>query len=166
VRFDAGYEPGNGRGVVGVWQFVFRRSGEVGTFRARVDAESGELLEFRDVNEYGSVTGGAFKGDRPAAETVMPMPFANYGSGLYANSAGLFSGTTGTTTLSGQYVGISPGGSEQVFKNGDRIEFVQDAIVLESLISKYLFGQGIKETPPGQAPEAAAAESPAPADKK
>ena len=107
ARFDAGYDSGNGRGIVGIWQFVFRRSGEVGTWRARVDAESGELLEFRDVNEYGSVTGGAYKGDRPAAETVMPMPFANYGSGLYANSAGLFSGTTGTTTLSGQYVGIS-----------------------------------------------------------
>jgi fibronectin type 3 domain-containing protein len=107
VRFDAGYETGHGRGVMGVWQFVFRRPDEVGTFRARVDAASGELLEFRDVNEYGSVTGGAYKGDRPAAEVVVPMPFANYGSGLYANSAGIFSGTSGTTTLVGQYIGIS-----------------------------------------------------------
>jgi len=43
--------------------------------------------------------------------------------------------------LGGQYIGISPGGSEESFKDGDRVEFVQDAIVLENLISKYLFSQ-------------------------
>jgi len=43
--------------------------------------------------------------------------------------------------LGGQYVGISPGGSEEPFRDGDRVEFVQDAIVLENLISKYLFSQ-------------------------
>jgi phospholipid/cholesterol/gamma-HCH transport system substrate-binding protein len=53
--------------------------------------------------------------------------------------------------LGGQYVGISPGGSEQAFKNGDHVEFVQDAIVLESLISKFLFNQAGKP-PAGEAP--------------
>ena len=43
--------------------------------------------------------------------------------------------------LGGQYIGLSPGGSEEYFKNGDKIEFVQDAVVLENLISKYLFGK-------------------------
>ncbi len=43
--------------------------------------------------------------------------------------------------LGGQYVGITPGGSEENFKDGDQVEFVQDAIVLENLISKYLFKQ-------------------------
>ena len=43
--------------------------------------------------------------------------------------------------LGGQYVGITPGGSEEPFRDGDRVEFVQDAIVLENLISKYLFSQ-------------------------
>jgi phospholipid/cholesterol/gamma-HCH transport system substrate-binding protein len=69
--------------------------------------------------------------------------------------------------LGGQYIGIEPGGSEDYLKDGDQIEFVQNAIVLENLISKYLFGQGIKETPPGQAPSTseapAAAGSQAPA---
>ena len=41
--------------------------------------------------------------------------------------------------LGGQYVELSPGGSEDVFENGDNVEFVQDAVVLENLISKYLF---------------------------
>lgn len=48
--------------------------------------------------------------------------------------------------LGGQYVGISPGGSEQVLHDGDQVEFVQDAIVLENLISKYLFSQAGKES--------------------
>jgi phospholipid/cholesterol/gamma-HCH transport system substrate-binding protein len=48
--------------------------------------------------------------------------------------------------LGGQYVGISPGGSEVYFKDGDQVAFVQDAIVLENLISKYLFSQAEKES--------------------
>ncbi len=107
ARFDAGYEPGRGRGVAGVWQLTFNRPGQVGTFRARVDASTGELLEFVDVNEYGSATGGTYQSDRPATERVLPLPFANVASGVYTNSAGIFSGTTGTTTLAGQYVKIT-----------------------------------------------------------
>jgi phospholipid/cholesterol/gamma-HCH transport system substrate-binding protein len=72
--------------------------------------------------------------------------------------------------LGGQYIGIEPGGSEDYLKDGDRIEFVQNAIVLENLISKYLFGQAIKESPPGQAPPSggtdATPESTAPAAKQ
>jgi len=56
--------------------------------------------------------------------------------------------------LGGQYVGLSPGGSEEFYKDGDRIEFVQDAVVLENLISKYLFNSASKtEAAPAAAPE-------------
>ena len=41
--------------------------------------------------------------------------------------------------LGGQYVAIGPGGSETYYKDGDQIHFTQSAIVLESLISKFLF---------------------------
>lgn len=41
--------------------------------------------------------------------------------------------------LGGQYVGIGPGGSETYLEDRDLIEFTQSAIVLESLISKFLF---------------------------
>ncbi len=41
--------------------------------------------------------------------------------------------------LGGQYIGLEPGGSETYFKNQDQIEFTQSAIILESLVSKYLF---------------------------
>jgi phospholipid/cholesterol/gamma-HCH transport system substrate-binding protein len=58
--------------------------------------------------------------------------------------------------LGGQYIGISPGGSDESLGDGDTVEFVQDAIVLENLISKYLFSQADK-------PEAAQP-APAPAE--
>ncbi len=65
--------------------------------------------------------------------------------------------------LGGQYIGIEPGGSEDFLKEGGQIEFVQNAIVLENLISKYLFGQAIKEPPPGQASDEAASPAEPPA---
>lgn len=56
--------------------------------------------------------------------------------------------------LGGQYVGISPGGSEDAFRDGDTVEFVQDAIVLENLISKYLFSQAGSRDQGAEAPPA------------
>lgn len=38
--------------------------------------------------------------------------------------------------LGGQYIGITPGGSEQFLKNGGQFELVQDALVLENLINQ------------------------------
>lgn len=49
--------------------------------------------------------------------------------------------------LGGQYVGITPGGSETYLKNGDRIEFTQSAVVLENLISKFLFDKAAEQAP-------------------
>jgi phospholipid/cholesterol/gamma-HCH transport system substrate-binding protein len=46
--------------------------------------------------------------------------------------------------LGGQYIGLTPGGADESYVDGDRIEFVQDAVVLENLISKYLFSQADK----------------------
>jgi phospholipid/cholesterol/gamma-HCH transport system substrate-binding protein len=55
--------------------------------------------------------------------------------------------------LGGQYIGITPGGAEEYLHDGARIEFVQDAIVLENLISKYLFSQAGKEPAAEAAPK-------------
>jgi len=46
--------------------------------------------------------------------------------------------------LGGQYVGITAGGGEEYLKNGDRIEFVQDALVLENLINQLAASFGNK----------------------
>lgn len=43
--------------------------------------------------------------------------------------------------LGEQYIGIEPGGDEQNFAEGDRIKITQSAIVLENLISQFLFSK-------------------------
>jgi len=49
--------------------------------------------------------------------------------------------------LGGQYVGLGAGASETFFKDGDRIQFTQSAIVLENLISKFLFSKAAEQQP-------------------
>jgi phospholipid/cholesterol/gamma-HCH transport system substrate-binding protein len=44
--------------------------------------------------------------------------------------------------LGGQYIGLQPGGADEYFQDGDEIAFTQSAVVLEQLISKYLFDRG------------------------
>ena len=39
--------------------------------------------------------------------------------------------------LGGKYIGISPGGSEQILKDGSTIDQTQSAIVLENIINKF-----------------------------
>ncbi|MDX1405913.1 MAG: outer membrane lipid asymmetry maintenance protein MlaD [Woeseiaceae bacterium] len=43
--------------------------------------------------------------------------------------------------LGSQYIGIQPGGSDLYLEDGSEIQFTQSAIVIENLISKYLFSQ-------------------------
>jgi phospholipid/cholesterol/gamma-HCH transport system substrate-binding protein len=47
--------------------------------------------------------------------------------------------------LGGQYIGLEPGGSPEFFQDNDEIQFTQSALVLEQLISKYLFSQADKK---------------------
>jgi trimeric autotransporter adhesin len=107
-----GFDFGKGRGLAKVWQFVFHRDGVMGTWRARIDASTGEVLELADINEYATaqVTGGTYL-NSPAtgSEVVRPMPSASVSTGATTNSAGLynFTGTAGTCALTGPYVKIA-----------------------------------------------------------
>ena len=40
--------------------------------------------------------------------------------------------------LGGQYISVTAGASDEFFKNGDKFAAVQDAIVLENLINKFM----------------------------
>ncbi|HET6629771.1 MAG TPA: outer membrane lipid asymmetry maintenance protein MlaD [Woeseiaceae bacterium] len=44
--------------------------------------------------------------------------------------------------LGSQYIGLQPGGAESYLHDGSEIMFTQSAVVLENLISKYLFQGG------------------------
>ncbi|CAL1241726.1 outer membrane lipid asymmetry maintenance protein MlaD [Candidatus Methylocalor cossyra] len=56
--------------------------------------------------------------------------------------------------LGEQYIGLSPGGSEERLKDGDELELTQSAIVLEQVISRFLFnkaeGEGVKGSDKGE----------------
>src|SRR5262249_25579005 len=58
-----GFQFGQGRGIAKVWQFVFHRDGVMGTWQARVDAATGEILQLQDINDYAlaQATGGIYQ---------------------------------------------------------------------------------------------------------
>jgi phospholipid/cholesterol/gamma-HCH transport system substrate-binding protein len=69
--------------------------------------------------------------------------------------------------LGEQYVGLTPGGDDKNLKNGGTIRFTQSAVVLEDLISKFLYNSAEKQgSAPGSAAGAAPAAAPAPAPAK
>jgi len=98
---------GDGYTHILAWDFYFRIAGYPQQFRAWIDAHSGKVVFFRDETKYGHVDGGIYPVHNQQAEEVKPFPYANYGSGLYTDLAGYYSGTSGTSTLAGQYVTIS-----------------------------------------------------------
>ena len=86
--------------------------------------------------QIGRVTAIDFDVER--LEAVVTMRIASRYAGI-PNDSDASILTSGI--LGGQYIGLQPGGSEEPFKNGDEIAFTQSAVVLEQLISKYLFSQ-------------------------
>jgi phospholipid/cholesterol/gamma-HCH transport system substrate-binding protein len=50
--------------------------------------------------------------------------------------------------LGEQYIGLEAGGDEEVLKEGDEITQTQDAVVLEKMISQFLYNKA-SETPTG-----------------
>lgn len=61
--------------------------------------------------------------------------------------------------LGGQYVGITAGGAEEYLKNGDRIEFVQDALVLENLINQLVASFSQRASDAGESDQSGPGES-------
>jgi len=68
--------------------------------------------------------------------------------------------------LGEQYIGLEPGGDDQMLKGGDTITLTQSAIVLENLIGQFLYNKaadaggaqaGGASAPPAAAPAAGAA---------
>jgi phospholipid/cholesterol/gamma-HCH transport system substrate-binding protein len=48
--------------------------------------------------------------------------------------------------LGSQFIGLQPGGSDTYLTDGSEIEFTQSAVVIENLISKYLFNSGSSDS--------------------
>src|SRR5690606_21566574 len=48
--------------------------------------------------------------------------------------------------LGSQFIGLQPGGSDTYLADGSEIQFTQSAVVIENLISKYLFNSGSSDS--------------------
>jgi phospholipid/cholesterol/gamma-HCH transport system substrate-binding protein len=56
--------------------------------------------------------------------------------------------TINTSGLLGeQYIGLEPGGDTEVLKSGDVVKKTQSAVVLEKLISQFMFSKAAESTP-------------------
>lgn len=89
----------------------------------------GRVTEIRlDPAEYVAVIGmqidSRYKFDRETIATI--------------NTSGL---------LGEQYIGLEVGGSPDMMKNGDTIKKTQSAVVLEKLISQFMFSKAAEDTP-------------------
>jgi phospholipid/cholesterol/gamma-HCH transport system substrate-binding protein len=54
--------------------------------------------------------------------------------------------------LGEQYIGLEPGGSPDMLLDGSEIELTQSALIMEKLVSKFLFNQAAEGAPDGEAP--------------
>jgi hypothetical protein len=102
------------------WVVSPRIAGDRGSWEALVDAHTGELLSFADLNRYfdRKVRGGVFPisndGSTPE-QAGWPMPYADvvqpFGTGFFANAHGLADDAGGLprTTLNGKYVRMNDG---------------------------------------------------------
>lgn len=77
--------------------------------------------------------------------------------------------------LGERYVGLDPGGDPETLPSGGELIYTQGAVVLEELISKYIFGAGGKPGAPGASesakpdsgnPDSSKSDSATPADSK
>ena len=110
---------GAGYGSALVWRLALHVEGEPGTWEAMIDAHTGAIRSFRDINDYAQAKGGVYpvSDDQIPPDGVeqagYPMPFTNITINAVpqtASSLGGFNctpgGATATTTLAGQYVKV------------------------------------------------------------
>ncbi len=101
--------PGPGRGLAAVWEILFLLPGQPATWRARVDAETGELRELYDLNRYAQATGGVYPQSYViGGETPRPLPFVDLSTGGFANGAGTYAHGGGplSSTLAGKHLRV------------------------------------------------------------
>lgn len=89
-----------------VRRFVFKRPGVIGTWEALLDAHTGEVLRFVDIERYGRIHGSIRPSDGLPPEEDRPFPFADTGLAApdnFTDGNGNFPGNSATTTLNGKY---------------------------------------------------------------
>ncbi|MEM7482175.1 MAG: hypothetical protein AAF481_13445 [Acidobacteriota bacterium] len=105
-KFDASAE---GKRHRLVWEMMAQREGVVGTWMTQVDAVTGEILQYGDVNQYGWIRGGIYPNTWTDPEENRPMPLVDIGGGQFSSVNGIYTegGTPLTAPLIGARVSIS-----------------------------------------------------------
>ncbi len=91
-----------------VWEVAFTRRGEMATWTARVDARTGEIVNFWDASMYaGQVRGGVYPRNPNDAEVVWPFPqtLVNGAASAVTDNNGRFTAPAGElfSGLDGKY---------------------------------------------------------------
>jgi len=129
--------------------FLALRAGNLSTFsfaptyqiEARFD-NLGGLKVRAPVKSSGVVVGrvAAISFDNQRFQAIVTLDMeANYTFPIDTSASILTSGLLGE-----QFIGLTPGGEEQDLKQGGRIQYTQSAVVLEDLISKFLYSTADK----------------------
>jgi Zn-dependent metalloprotease len=89
------------------WIVRYRVPGEIETWEGRIDAGTGQVIGFRDVNAYGRVRGGVYPRTVIDEEITLPMPFSAVAgeTTVTSDAAGFFTYTGGeiNSGLDGQF---------------------------------------------------------------
>lgn len=132
VATDDSARLAQGYGLLPVWQFTFHREGEAAVWQARVNASTGEVVEFRDTNSYAQVTGGYWPvawrvNGVQQAQVSTGWPFTTVNpTGGTSNTSGIYAwdGTPQTARHVGPFVNINDNcagapGTQSSDGNGD-----------------------------------------------
>ncbi|MEE9331648.1 MAG: outer membrane lipid asymmetry maintenance protein MlaD [Methylophilaceae bacterium] len=114
----------------------------------RVDAafeNIGGLKPRAPVKSAGVVVGrvGEIKFDSATYEAIVSLSIDK----RYDFPADTFANIYTAGLLGEQYVGLEAGGDEVLLKNGDKISHTQDAVVLEKMISQFLYNKAAEPAP-------------------
>jgi phospholipid/cholesterol/gamma-HCH transport system substrate-binding protein len=105
----------------------------VGSLKARAPVKSAGVV-------VGRVDSISFDDEKKEALVTLNIDM-RYHFDTETNASILTSGLLGE-----QYVGLEAGGEEKLLQNGDKIKLTQGAVVLEKLISQFLYSKA-SETP-------------------
>lgn len=83
----------------------------------------------------GRVTGITLDTERYEAKVMMSL------DKRYQFPKDTFANILTSGLLGEQYIGLAPGGDEEMLKAGDQVKMTQSAVVLEDLISKFLYSK-------------------------
>ncbi len=118
---------------------VYAKFGNIGGLKVRAAVKSAGVV-------VGRVSDIKF--DNESYEAIVAMNLdAGYQFPRDTTAKVLTSGILGE-----QYIGLEAGGDGVMLKNGDRLRLTQSAVVLENLISQFLFNKAAESKEPAKEP--------------